>query len=329
MLFNVFKPYLLLIVLISVGNLHAQQDPQFSQYNLNKMSFNPGFTGIDEVSTVSLLYRDQWLGFDGAPSTQFLSFDTPVEKLAGGLGFSILNDQIASQRTTNLNANYAFRVYWGPKNDAKSLALGVGFHLTQFTVDGGVFRAPDGYYENDNFNHNDNAIPNGIASSLGFDGSAGLYFYSKDYFLGASVTHIGRSKVNIDMVTISATRNLFVMGGYNFRINKDYVYRPSILFKSTLRKSQIDFTFFGLEYNNELWASVGIRGLTNFSRDAWVLNFGVHVTDHLSTAYSYDITPSTIGAYSGGTHEFVIKYRLLNFTVGGQTPEKIYCPKIM
>ena len=92
--------------------LFAQQDPQFSQYMFSKMVFNPGFTGIDEISTVSLMYRDQWMCFDGAPRSQFISFDTPVEKAFGGIGFIILNDQIGTQRTTNFNFNYAPRIYW-------------------------------------------------------------------------------------------------------------------------------------------------------------------------------------------------------------------------
>lgn len=322
--------WILLVFYSLVGKeLFAQQDPQFSQYMFSKMVFNPGFTGIDEISTVSLMYRDQWMGFDGAPRSQFISFDTPVEKAFGGIGFTILNDQIGTQRTTNFNFNYAPRIYWRTNSgDRRSLSAGLGLNLTQFSIDGSVFRSPDGYYEGGQTDHNDDAIPNGLASDAAIDMSFGTYYYASDFYIGGSMTHMLGSKLSIDQVTLNSSRNLFLMGGRAFDVGVDYVIMPSVLYKTTFRKSQLDINT-NVQYNNEIWAGVGIRGVTRYSADAFVFNFGAHVTNQVSVGYAYDLTASSIGAFSGGTHEFLFKYRLLNFGIGQNRPETTYCPRHM
>ena len=68
----------------------AQHDPQYSQFMFNKILYNPGFTGIDEVLNASFMGRNQWMGFDGQPVTQSVCVDAPIP--TGGLGLVFSND---------------------------------------------------------------------------------------------------------------------------------------------------------------------------------------------------------------------------------------------
>ena len=68
----------------------GQQDPQFSQNMFNRLHANPAYAGSSDGICGTLLYRNQWTGFDGAPKTGLFSIDAPVNFLHGGLGLTIL-----------------------------------------------------------------------------------------------------------------------------------------------------------------------------------------------------------------------------------------------
>jgi len=63
--------------------MYGQQDPQFTQYMYNTMSVNPAFAGNNGHLTALLLHRSQWVGVNGAPNTQVLAVDTPLENKLG------------------------------------------------------------------------------------------------------------------------------------------------------------------------------------------------------------------------------------------------------
>ena len=53
----------------------AQQEPQFTQYMFNRLSYNPAYAGSNGAICLTSFYRNQWMGLDlmdvsgGAPST--------------------------------------------------------------------------------------------------------------------------------------------------------------------------------------------------------------------------------------------------------------------
>ena len=96
------KHYLTLIFLfILIKPVLSQQDPQYSQYMFNTLVINPAYAGYRETNNISLLHRDQWSGFAGAPKTQSLIADGAfgIEKKVG-LGFSLVSDKAGLQRQT-------------------------------------------------------------------------------------------------------------------------------------------------------------------------------------------------------------------------------------
>ena len=63
---NMKKIFILILGVISVITVSAQQDPQFSQNMFNKLANNPGFAGSRGIIATSVLHRSQWMGFEGA-----------------------------------------------------------------------------------------------------------------------------------------------------------------------------------------------------------------------------------------------------------------------
>ena len=78
--------YTLLLLFFGAGAF-AQQDPLFTQYMFNNLYMTPAFAGVDGVTRFTAVHRSQWLGYQssfgdgGAPTTQLVSFNTPIYKL--------------------------------------------------------------------------------------------------------------------------------------------------------------------------------------------------------------------------------------------------------
>ncbi|HCQ76363.1 MAG TPA: hypothetical protein DIV44_06090, partial [Leeuwenhoekiella sp.] len=89
---SLIKISLLMVFLLSYSLGIAQQDPQYTQYMYNPLVINPAYAGNRGVTSILLLHRSQWVGLDGAPSTQNLSVHSPIGLGKVGLGFSLVND---------------------------------------------------------------------------------------------------------------------------------------------------------------------------------------------------------------------------------------------
>ena len=303
----------------------AQHDPQYSQFMFNKILYNPGFTGIDEVLNASFMGRNQWMGFDGQPVTQSVCVDAPIP--TGGLGLVFSNDVLGAQQTTSFTLNYAFRLML---DDGGSFALGLSGGYLQNTLNGNIYRAPDGSYEGGNLIHNDDYIPTTKVSAGAFDLGLGIYLNMTNLYAGLSVTHIlnPTTRFDIDMNTLEVehSRNIYLMSGYNFELNNSMALRPSLLVKTDLIKTQVDLNAH-IVYDGNLWGGVSYRGVTANSSDALILLAGINITNQISIGYSYDMTTSGIRNYSSGSHELIVKYKLL--ALGKKGAKLIYCPRFL
>ena len=70
---------------LGVALLHAQQQPHNTQFMNYKLGYNPGFAGSQESPCVTCIYRQQWLGLDGAPSMAIATFNMPLNNQRVGI----------------------------------------------------------------------------------------------------------------------------------------------------------------------------------------------------------------------------------------------------
>jgi len=64
----------MLLAIVSYG----QQDAQFTQYMYNTININPAYAGSRGAMSIFALHRTQWVGLDGAPTTNAASINTPL-----------------------------------------------------------------------------------------------------------------------------------------------------------------------------------------------------------------------------------------------------------
>ena len=98
----------IVLLVITVSGVKAQQAPIFTNYTNSYAYINPGFAGLSEGVNLLGLYRMQWAGFtdnDGneiAPTTFLLTGDMPIKVLGGGISFSVMTDKLGFENNTNV-----------------------------------------------------------------------------------------------------------------------------------------------------------------------------------------------------------------------------------
>ena len=100
----------IVFTLFGISELHAQIDPMFTQYMFNEMYINPAYAGSRESISATLLYRNQWVGVEGAPKTQTFSIHAPVKMKKIGVGIIARNERIGVTKQTNIFLDYAYRI---------------------------------------------------------------------------------------------------------------------------------------------------------------------------------------------------------------------------
>ncbi|HRH37732.1 MAG TPA: type IX secretion system membrane protein PorP/SprF [Flavobacteriales bacterium] len=273
----------------------AQQDAKFTQYMFDRLSINPAVAGMSGQLCGTLLLRQQWTGFDGAPKTALLNVQTPINRINSGVGLSVYLDQLGQQKSTYARFSYSYHIKVGPTGK-----LGVGFMagMMSHTL-GNNWQATDPI-------STDATIPANGNSDMGWDLAAGLYYASPKLWAGFSSTHL--TEVSLDNVSIQQRRHYFLQGGYNWKIkdNAKHVLQPSVLMKSDGTSTQFDLTALYL-YNNMVWAGVSYSTQDAISPMIGY-QFQPNTKSMLKIGYSYDITTSKLKNYSSGSHEIMLNY---------------------
>ena len=226
------KIFIIIIGVLSVITVSAQQDPQFSQNMFNKLANNPGFAGSRGYIATSVLHRSQYMGFgeDGgaAASTQNFSIDAELPFLYGGVGLNIVKDNIAGFSNLGLQVSYAYRTELG----VGQIGMGMSVGMHQSGLDGGFLKAAvDG----------DPAIPTGDVSGSALDLGAGIYYNTQDIYIGISSAHLTEPVVEwSDGQDFNTKRHYFLISGYTHDLNSVLLLHPSIYLKSDGSTSQLD-----------------------------------------------------------------------------------------
>jgi hypothetical protein len=86
----------------------AQQTSAITHYMFMNMAFNPAVAGSNDGINVTGLIREQWIGYkddnggNTAPQTFFLTIDSPINFLHGGIGGTVTSDILGPFNNTQL-----------------------------------------------------------------------------------------------------------------------------------------------------------------------------------------------------------------------------------
>lgn len=282
------KKLILCIFIIFGDTSYAQHSPVFSQYMVNGMAISPAYTGSREALAASLIYRQQWIGIEGAPSTQTFSIHSALKKHTG-LGLLLFNDKIGVTRKMGASINYAYRLLMGKSR----LAFGVsGQYISTSSKWSQVYtgETTDPVFQNDD--------PTWYSPNAG----AGIYFYNPKLYAGLSVPEFLTNEYNRNEFR-KDNLNIYYTMGFISRLSKDVVLKPSTLIKYRQASPvQVD-----LNLNLYLKDLVEL-GISWRSGDAIVGLVQVNLNPQFKIGYSYDHSISALKKFNSGSHEFMLHY---------------------
>jgi type IX secretion system PorP/SprF family membrane protein len=291
--------FLSLFVAIFYFGIHAQQDKLLTHFIYDKMTINPGKTGIDMYNSIcgTSIYRNQWDKVNGAPNSAVLNIEANLSKFfPGGVGVAFYHDAIGFARQNNLLLNYSYPIQIGR---AGVLGLGVGLGIINYGM-GPDWVPPTAAV--------DPSLPSSFAATS-FDANFGLYFQGKDFYAGLSSTHLSASLLKQDVANYQTARHYYLMGGKQFKKiggGKGTI-DAQILLRTDLVKFSGDLN---ARYIIPLAGQKQVYGgFTARTSDAIALMAGYTPIPKLTVGYSYDMTLlNKLSSISRGSHELVVKY---------------------
>jgi len=283
------------LILFSSSMGIAQQLPQFTQYMYNTISINPAYAGSRETLSIVGLHRSQWVGLEGAPTTQTLSMHTPLRNEKVGLGVSFINDELGYENFSYLYADFSYNIN---TNENTKLYFGLKGGFTSYSLDP-EYRA----------SQSNDPLIYGIEDRWSPNIGAGVYWTSERWYLGLSAPRILTTNQNREEGFEALERiSYYFTGGYVFDLSESVKLKPAALLKATNGAPlSFDLTANFL-FNEKLWLGAGYRFDERTGEVAGLADF--QVSKQLRIGYSYGYPISDLRPYTSGTHEVLLMFEI-------------------
>ncbi len=284
---------------------YGQQDAQFTQYMYNTININPAYAGSRGTMSIFALHRTQWVGLDGAPTTNAVSINTPINGTKLGLGISFVNDKIGPTNENTISADLAYSI---KTSENFKLSFGMKATANLFNLNANKLNPVD---QGDSQFQN---LRNVFTPNIG----AGVYYHSDKAYVGLSVPNfIQTNRYNDNEVAITKEKmNYYVIGGYVFDLSNDIKFKPAFLSKIVEGSPlQVDVSA------NFMFVDKVVVGVAYRWSAAMSAMVGFQVTDGMYIGYGYDLETTNLDNYNSGSHEVFLRYEIF------RNREKITTPR--
>ena len=287
-----------LLALVSFTSAHAQQDPQYTNYMYNTININPAYAGSRGALSIFGLHRSQWVGLEGAPTTNSFSVNTPIADSKVGLGVSFVNDALGVMDENTLSVDFSYTLDLNNRGSKLSFGLKGSANLLNVA-----------YSDLNKYNPNDPQILNDVSNEFTPNIGAGIYWHTEKSYVGFSVPSFLESTRydNYIQSTMQQKMHYYLMGGHVFEINPTLKFKPAFLLKAVEGAPlQADITG-----NFLIHDKFTIGGAYRWDA-AWSALVGFQVTDGMFIGYSYDSDIKALRNYNNGSHEVFVRFELFN-----------------
>ena len=295
----------LAVTFIFLDEASAQQDAQYTQYMYNTMTVNPGYVGSRGQLSMAGLYRSQWVGLEGAPSTFTLNLHSPIRNSKLGYGVSIVNDEIGdgTVQETYLDAMVSYTIDVS-REGKLSFGLKAGGNI--LNLDFNKLRNFDAEpVSTDN-------IENRFSPNFGL----GMYYHTNNFYLGLSAPnllqteHFDNSQTDANALEfLSKERvNFYLITGYVFDLNGNLKFKPALLTKVVGGAPlQVDLSA-NFMFNDKFTFGAAYRW------DAAVSALvGFQISEQFMLGLAYDRETTELGGtqFNDGSFEVFLRFELV------------------
>ncbi len=225
-----------------------------------------------------------------------------------GMGAAFFNELAGPSRRTGFTVSIAYHLPLS-KDFSRKLSFGLSPVFYQHSINTAMLTTDQ---------ESDPVIQNGFESKFSPDVNFGMMFSESDiYFVGISAYNLLEIRTdlfqNMDDNENPIRRTFYLTGGYTFDINEQFDVQVAA-------HSQY-------QMNSPIQGELAVRGIYDKLiglgvsyryNDALTYMLSVDL-GKLRIGYSYDMTMSDMKAYSLGSHEFHVTYRIPRKTKGGSS----------
>lgn len=278
---------ILIYCLVVSGFSFSQNVVRFSQFNLAKSLCNPGALATDAKYSADLVYRNQWAGVEGSPTT--VGFNASAELMDDmAVGINFYNDRIGATQVNSVSAMYAYRILFDRRNYL-AFGLGLGVDNISSNLAGAITTTP-----------NDPTFSTSY-SKFQFNSSFGLYYRNSNFYIGLSIPQLFQDVVSGPSRGIRPPLWHYMLAtGFYWELSDRFVLNPNLQIKAV--------------YNAPIQGDLVLRGITNnlgFSagyRSENSLIFGIDYTfiEKIRLGYSFNYDAGKLARTKGMSHEVYI-----------------------
>jgi len=289
------KKFIYLIFILVSLKLNSQQQAQYTHYIFNHFAINPAVAGSKDCLDATFGYRNQWVGFEGAPKTAFGSIHATIGQNKFGspkkhaIGALIETDRYGPFSRAKLKLAYAYHF---PLNRKVFMSAGLFVGVEQLSFRSGEVTL---------INFNDPAIGQASSAVIVPEISPGIFLQNQKWFAGASITQLISNEVKaIGTSESKLVRHGNLMVGMSLD-NKKWIYTPSALLKiAPAAPFAIDLNIMA-EYNRTFAFGVTYRNV-----DAVAALIKFDFLDNFTLGYAFDYTLSKIQNAASNSHEIIL-----------------------
>jgi len=298
--------YLTLLTLLIGSALPAQQEDQYTQFMHYKFGFNPGAAGSEETTVISALVRSQWLGLEGAPQSQLLTFNMPLFNQKVGIGANLIRHSIGLSENYELNGTYAYRIDLG----RGVLGIGLQASVRLLRTDFSEAQATQPI-------ETDAAIPAGIQSKYVPNFGAGLFYRDVDerFYIGFSIPRFLQNNIDLadsEGIITREIRHYYLMGGAKLPLSDQIDLLPHVLLKYVVGAPFDADINVSARFADKFSSGISYRiggSKSNSLGEALAFLVGMDFSENFMFGLSYDLTLSDLQSYNNGSVEGLLRYR--------------------
>jgi type IX secretion system PorP/SprF family membrane protein len=296
---NMYKNILATGLIITSITTYGQQDAMYTNYMYNTLTVNPAYAGSRDALTANLLHRSQWVGFEGAPTSQTFTIHTALKNRKIGLGLSAVNDKSGPVKNMAVNADFAYILKLTKKS---KLAFGLKGGINYMQVQLNTLSLDE--QEDPSFQNN---IDSRVLPNFGF----GMYYSTPRFYTGISSPRLLENnfrtkETGFSTRTAQQVRHYYFIAGGLIKLNESLELKPTTFVKATnAAPVEADLTT-SFIINKKFRMGVMFR-----TGDAMGLLLGYYITDNFHVGYSYDWSYGLeTMKYNYGSHEIMLSFEL-------------------
>lgn len=290
------KLFFIIVVFYSVI-YHGQQTLQYSNYLENSFYLNPAVAHLGKKS-LNIIYRNQWVGFEGAPKTTFLSYQSSFShnkdvksSSFSNVGGFLQNENIGAFRSFKINISYSYSFLLS-SNWRLSFGSFIGIQQLGLDVTGvTLFDSNDPVVDVSNF-------------SLFPDFSMGFALTNNNNFFGISTKQVFQNNwkkiINSDL---SQNESSIVFIAAKKIALSNIGFTPNIMLDFTRQFKPRLIAGLKIDFKEIISAGIAVR-----NENTVLGQFKIMFTKNLQFSYGHDFSFSNILLRPLNSNELMVSY---------------------